>query len=768
MNGHEVTPTGSAVSGDLEIGTPFTSRAHTQAASNLAEYIRFAKEDLIALGVELEWNAWKWAGVGCFIKQSSIQFSNCKNVSFAHLLGPGFIEFAKAYIRERHSKNPRKCKAYHGHRLQGLRMLEMALLEIHSSTDPVNIDIAVLNQAASLVRKHFCGNNIYHCGQDLQAIASLLGDRQLVPAGVGSWVSPIRKQVNLGIAVGSRGEDYRSAKLPDFQALKALAEIFNHNLNPLDPTHQRNIYTTSITALLLSAPSRGGDETHHLPADLVIHATDHFGKEQVGMRWEAGKGFGSYIKWVWEDMVPVTQIALDRLKRMTEEARNLARWMEEPKTAHLFYRHANCPNVDRDEPLTAIQVCVALGRSTINPCSSLKQAQLSPSNQAYTLNNLWAKYVLPQRQKCHPHFPFINANEAAKGSRQGLKFSEALFCMLAHQLHHGSNSCPVKLWMPTLNHYLHDVDISTESATSIFDRHGYKSSDGEPLKLRSHSLRHLLNTEAQRGKMTNEQIAWWSGRANQAQNQVYNHMTEQERVDRARDFIADKTGNTSVVPFHPKGTAETIATHPASSWGSSDSTTHGYWRLNTGHKPASCHDLDIQPQLAGINTLYGRCDHDYVLSPCEGFAQCLDCSDHICIKGSGSDEQEKLVRIKELMSLVALEVDQAKEKMDVGDWGAQDWYNAQSKWHDKLQQLVDILQSNQIPDGAFVKLAGSNSQTHLHRVLRSVAMRALKNNAVPSDVVQEMLEAIKQDDVTEKSITIYHPPPLSQDCNRAP
>jgi hypothetical protein len=503
MNGHEVTPTGSSVSEDLITATPFTSRAHTQAVSNLAEYIRFAKEDLIALGAELEWNTWKWAGVGCFIKQSSVRFSNCKSVSSGHLLGSGFIEFAKAYIRERHAKNPRKSKAYHGHRLQGLRMLEMALLEIYSSTDPVNIDIAVLNQAASLVRKHFSGNNIYQCGQDLQAIASLLGERQLVPACVGSWVSPIRKQVNLGIAVGSSGEDYRAAKLPDLQALKAMAEIFNQNLNPHNPAHQRNIYTTSITAVLLSAPSRGGDETHHLPVDLVIQATDHFGKAQVGMRWEAGKGFGSYIKWIWEDMAPVVQIALDRLKCMTEEARNLARWMEEPKTAHRFYRHADCPDVDQDEPLTAIQACLALGRSTINPCSSLKQAQLSHAKHAYTLNDLWAQYVLPQRQKYHPYFPFVNAKEAAKGSKGGLKFSEALFCMLAHQLHPGNNTCPVKLWMPSLNHYLHDVGISTESATSIFDRHGYRSSDGEPLRLRSHSLRHLLNTEAQRGKMTN-------------------------------------------------------------------------------------------------------------------------------------------------------------------------------------------------------------------------------------------------------------------------
>ena len=169
----------------------------------------------------------------------------------------------------------------------------------------------------------------------------------------------------------------------------------------------------------------------------------------------------------------------------------------------------------------------------------------------------------------------------------------------------------------------------------------------------------------------------------------------------------------------------------------------------------------MQPQLAGINTLYGRCEHDYVLSPCEGFAQCLDCSEHTCIKGSGSDEQEKLVRIKELMSLVAHEVDQAKAKMDDGDWGAQEWHTAQSKWYDKLHQLVNILESTQTPEGSVVKLSGSNSQTHLHRILRSVAMRALESNTVPSDVVQEMLIAINQNDTTEKAKTIYRTQPLS-------
>lgn len=741
--------------------TELTPKDHAQAAANLVEYIRSAKEDLTVLGSDLDWSAWKWAGVGSFIKHDWIKSSKRKNIPLSHLLDPSFIEFAKAYIRERHAQNPRESKSFHSHRLPPLRMLEMALLERHPTADPININLAILDRAAALLCKHFTGQNVQQAGWHLQSIAATLGKRQLTLEAVGSWVSPIPKIKQLGIAVGSAGDAHRASKLPDQDALKALAEIFNHDLNPLDPLHQRDIYTTSVTALLLSAPSRGGEETHHLPADLVFKVTDRFSTEQVGLRWEAGKGFGSYIKWIWDGMAPVAKIALDRVKSMTEEARNLASWMEDTKTGNRFYRHTDCPDVDDDVPLTAVQVCLALGLSVALPGHALRQVGLSTENHSYSLNDLWTNHILPQHKRDFPHFPYINAKEAAKGKRGGLKFSEALFCMRSNQLHTKRGTSPVKLWMPSLPRYLQDVGISDATRTSIFDRHQYRDSGGVPLKLRSHSMRHLLNTEAQRGKMTNEQIAWWSGRANQAQNQVYNHMTEQERVDRSKEVLTDKTGNFSIVPFRPNGTELPKAADPASSSGSNGITTHGYWRINTGNKPASCQDLDMQPQLAGINTLYGRCEHDYVLSPCEGFAQCLDCSDHTCIKGSGSDEQEKLVRIKELMSLVAHEVDQAKAKMDDGDWGAQEWHTAQSKWHDKLQQLVNILQSTQTPEGAVVKLSGSNSQTHLHRVLRSVAMRALENNAVPSDVVQEMLEAIKQDDVAEKSIMIYRPPSLS-------
>ena len=72
--------------------------------------------------------------------------------------------------------------------------------------------------------------------------------------------------------------------------------------------------------------------------------------------------------------------------------------------------------------------------------------------------------------------------------------------------------------------------------------------------------------------------------------------------------------------------------------------------------------------------------------------------------------------------------------------------------HAKLKSLVNILQSNQTPDGSVIRLADANSQTHLHRVLRKVALQALESDTVPEDVIQEMLTTIRQCEDDERVI----------------
>ena len=110
-----------------------------------------------------------------------------------------------------------------------------------------------------------------------------------------------------------------------------------------------------------------------------------------------------------------------------------------------------------------------------------------------------------------------------------IKYSNALFCMTKNQLHDTKVTSPVILWVPTNNVFNNDISPRKSLKTdhkSIFDRFGYKLSSGERLKLTSHQPRHFLNTIAQRGGLSQLQIAKWSGRADVKQNRTYNHVSE--------------------------------------------------------------------------------------------------------------------------------------------------------------------------------------------------------------------------------------------------
>ena len=122
---------------------------------------------------------------------------------------------------------------------------------------------------------------------------------------------------------------------------------------------------------------------------------------------------------------------------------------------------------------------------------------------------------------------------------KGIKYSSALFCMQRNLLHDQRGVSPVVLWRPTNNVFNNDLsprESLNANHKSIFDRYGYKAGDGSRVKLTSHQARHLLNTIAQRGGLSQLQIAKWSGRAEATQNRTYNHMSEYELVALAEEL----------------------------------------------------------------------------------------------------------------------------------------------------------------------------------------------------------------------------------------
>lgn len=600
-----------------------------------------------------------------------------------------FIDFAKAYFRYAQGHRPTKYPK----QVLALRVTEGALLKVAGSADIAALDFAVLDQAAQLARDHYSPLVAYHAGQALVRLAQFLSEKQLIGTVVTSWKNPNRQPRSSLLRTGPKAKAIRESKMPDEAALDALAEIFASN-----PEHPRDIFTTSTFAMLMCAPSRI-TEILELPVDCEVEEVDSQGIQRYGWRFFSAKGFEGDIKWIPSVMVPIAKEAVRRVREITEEARKLAKWIEANPSRP--YRHANCPEATDDTPLTIFEACAFLGlacHTRRKTTSSLFSWNLATTDGAHTLDSLW-KIVMGLQPE---GFPWLNKEKK-------IKFSNALFCMSKFQLADLKGTSPVILWAPSVSVF--DRELSPINGNlerykhhkTIFDRFGYLSEDGRRLRITSHQPRHLLNTIANRGGLSQEQIAKWSGRADITQNRVYNHMSEFEMVAKAEAL------DTSLTLFGPKGEV-------------------------TQHIPLATHEINLMERGPVHVTEFGVCVHDYTMSPCEKFRDCINCQEQVCIKGDG----ERLGRLKARLAEVERDFSEAQLAIAIGYAGADRWYEHHEKTITRLRQLVEILESTQIPDGSQIKLRDGKDFSHLRRAIREKAAAALEHRSPDAALFVEM------------------------------
>ncbi|EPK4611300.1 integrase [Yersinia enterocolitica] len=663
----------------------FKSKATLTAAQNLGVFISKCREQLIVFGSDLNWEAPVWPNITVFAKLGIITRTPMQ----VEVQDPAFIDFAKAYFRYQQGHHPTGTK----NESKALRAIEAALIQVNGNANIDGLSISVLDEAAELARQHYSDGAAYHCGREIERMAKFVVENRLVSSAVQNWVNPIRRVEDKN-KTGREAKKNREKKLPSDIALNALAEIFAD-----DPMDGRDIFTTSVFAMLMSAPSRIS-EVLALPADCEVFETDSEDIERYGWRFFAGKGYEGGIKWIPTVMVGVAKTAITRTKMLSENARQLARWIEIHPDK--FYRHANCPDVTDDEPLTMEQSCMALGLA----CESKKQCRSSLYNRglaqedgAHTLKSLW-QHVMA---RLPDGFPWFDKDK-------GIKFSNALFALNVNQFHGNRGCIPIELHKPTNNFFNNDLtprEALNGKHVSIFDRHSYRAENGERIKLTSHQARHLLNTIAQRGGLSNLEIAKWSGRADMNQNRTYNHMTEYELVGMSERLDPSKG------LFGPAG--EVVK-----------------------HLPVTMLEFNTLEHAAAHVTEYGCCVHDYTMGPCEKFRDCINCTEQVCIKG---EHTEILDRIKKRLVTLEQILCIADAAVESGEMGADRWYQYHKKTVTRLRELVAIFDNPDIENGAQIKLRG-NDFSQLRRVVAKTSIEAIELKGKESE------EAAMLDDLT--------------------
>jgi len=661
---------------------PFISRAALAARANVAAFLTKYR-DLGAWGIgqdPFENDAWKCDGVAARGKRGYIYFARIDYHAKKYRRGndqPSLVpdalrmpqvfgDFARAMLAHLHLTQ-RSTNIFR--RLDALRFL-LAAFE-RPGADPSEISVAELEAACDLLRKAKRGN----VGGALALIWRTMTDLELVQAPA-NWENPLETERNDSLKLGSEFDSNRHKKLPDPRALEACAALLWR-----DDLRVRAKLISHYVALALCAPERCG-EFLFAPADLIDPWIDlETGEEGVTLRWFPEKGGRPQTKNVSAEMSPIARRAYNGLHALTQPARDLAKWYEDNPgrmylPAHLEYlRDKNVIHLD--------EAHAALFGGSVRPLDTSKREDgyarhFLRENQVQIVRGAsgnWGsrpatlrfadleKAVLRQLPE---DFPIMDPHT-------GMKYSQALCVLRRGEFgEHKNHSGMPPILQPLSNDQLYAALGNHAQSTSIFAQHGMTGLNGASLRITSHQLRHYLNTIVRRGdkRLTEEEIALWSGRKGVHQNAIYNHESDNDRAHKVElryGFRSD------ILPF-----------------GDAMETRVFVRRDEFGN---------IEKITAHI-TEWGFCLHDYMQSPCPIMKNCIECREHVCIKGDA--RAHKVLEMLYADSRALTEA--AQRDATTGIHGADEWFAVHRKHEDLFRQLLEIFASADVPDGTPVCL----------------------------------------------------------------
>lgn len=640
----------------------FLSSVETNTLKNLDDFIEHAKNDLTLWSnlPKFDWHSFTWPthyrpvrflklDVTCIGRKD-------KEISESEHFPEFFMDFAKAYLR--YSQTRRKTSSI-PKVMATLQALEQAISESDAIAPSVTkITEANLCRACELFSSRYTARKDY--GKCLEKIVKDLCHLNIVSENLRLWTQPFK-----GKDYSNSNYDENRLKLPDDNALFAIAEIFanGHTIEQDD----EDVFMTCTTCILLSSPIRIG-EIAHMRLDFLRPDVDALGNPQTYATYWSPKQNVYVKKPILTIMRDCAQEAVRRLTKITDEGRRLAKYFESGSTK--FYRHENCPDVPDDQILTRDQVKQALGYKTTQSSTRLiKQYSGSYTLSGWTLNSLW-QLVLKCHADLNPHFPYQVSPD--KEDARPLKMSESLMCFRHRQLSRFDATSPVFLAPITPSYYTIRLQLKTsrsqalrdkkESTVSIFRKHGY-----EETKLRSHQLRHFLTTVGHEAGLDLVTLTNWAARASITQTRYYIHDDPVRRAEKIANSLFPDTDSS------PK-------------------------------EPVTVVEYELREKGPVILTRYGVCSHDYTLTPCEKFSDCLNCSELLMCKG----HRNSIEAIQNERDMVAENYHAAEAKILAGEAVATRWFEAHRRSLYRLDKILEAMQDPSIEDGSIIQMRGKD------------------------------------------------------------
>lgn len=639
----------------------FQPREALDAEARLAEFIRHARDDLTVFGADLDWEAPVWQLRG--VARVSGHGKSALRVHWGHRLktapktigdyaplDPRNVDFFKAYLRYRYGLAPQMGPAL---MLSAIRHLDKALARAGKPAAAARADD--FNAAAAACRSRYRRHTAYRVGRQLEAIAAFLDDHGLVARPL-VWTNPIGRPTDFD-RIGAPRAERRARKLPSERAIAALGEAYRRARQP------RDVIAVSAYALLLATHSRIS-ELHRLDAyDCETEVIEN-GEQRYGLRWHPSKGGEPETRWIPSALAPLARDALTRIRDLTEPARALAR--------RYMAGEEILPADDPDDPLARAgyigmktlgavakprAVIALLRKNGVDLCRVLARDLGVPVSTTARLY-LRAPVEAAFRAQLPEGFPIADP-------KSGLGYDRALLVRTAYVNRQSSHafwrlSCiPSAAIAHTMN--------GQGGSPGLFARLGLVDDDGETVCITPHQLRHYMTTLANEGNLSQLDIARWAGRKDIRHNAFYDHETAGALVSKARSLGGAMFGGPLAA---------------------------------TPQRPVTPRQL-IEGHLAGVHlTRYGACLHDFAMSPCPMYRDCLNCVEHACVKGDERAERA----LRDRLAVIERAVAAAEEAAAIGEGNSEIWLSRKRIERARLRELVALIDDATIAPGAVLRL----------------------------------------------------------------
>ena len=437
--------------------------------------------------------------------------------------------------------------------------------------------------------------------------------------------------------------EQRVKGLPTMEVLGALAAISN------DPDIEQrpfDLLRVRIAEILFVCGFRIG-EVLTLPANSLVRETVHdeaglvrldasTGEpiERLGLRYWPEKDGEPVVKWVPTIANPLILRAFADIERICKPARDNARWLEEhPGDVNL--------NVLPQERVSIRRAAEILGLA-----SASFHAWLNTSNRGgrrVVVGQRANAYILGSNLRAAIASDRYDKPVLVRADGHHQRLGQSLFVIFLNDSS-GNRATNYFISMPIIWGQLNQFLCGKPGIPSIFEQQEYIDDGGHPYRIRTHDFRRLLNMVAQRGGLSQMEIAQWMGRRRVSDNAAYDLRTPTEMAAEMRELVTKNEAYGII--------ADQVQALPEAERGAF-----------------------LEARLAMIHTTpHGHCASNIAESPCATAMSCLGgCRQYLRRKGDAKS-RESLLRI-ERETLIAL--NRAREAMALGKFNAENWVKAQ-------------------------------------------------------------------------------------------